>query len=217
MELKYSTPPSPELSHKSFLQRREEGWWLRPWSCGQGVQRSHGEEVTPRCSRRCQTACEGHKAQGRQRQRRHRMQGRCYREGPTLGILRSHQTDRQECFCGQGPHVCCCCLPCISSALHLLCLVFHTLCMYTTFPIRASMGVSILELISRQSSYAPSFLTKAAASDPVERMKLVVTNYIAGQQRCCIHTQNQSDFCCIVCLLRSVIQASTAPQASGSH
>jgi hypothetical protein len=56
-------------------------------------------------------------------------------------------------------------------------------CMYTTFPIRASMGVSILELISRQSSFAPSFLTRAAASDPVERMKLVVTNYIAGSAR----------------------------------
>ena len=55
--------------------------------------------------------------------------------------------------------------------------------MYTTFPIRASMGVSILELISRQSSFAPSFLTRAAASDPVERMKLVVTNYIAGSAR----------------------------------
>lgn len=52
--------------------------------------------------------------------------------------------------------------------------------MYTTFPIRASMGVSILELISRQSSFAPRFLTRAAASDPVERLKLVVTNYIAG-------------------------------------
>ena len=51
-----------------------------------------------------------------------------------------------------------------------------------TFPVRSSAPISMIEYTSRQNSYGPIFMNRASASsDPVERMRLIMTWNIACQ------------------------------------
>jgi hypothetical protein len=51
-----------------------------------------------------------------------------------------------------------------------------------TFPVRSSAPISMIEYTSRQNAYGPIFMSRAAASsDPVERMRLIMTWNIACQ------------------------------------
>jgi hypothetical protein len=51
-----------------------------------------------------------------------------------------------------------------------------------TFPVRSSAPISMIEYTSRQNAYGPIFMNRASAtSDPVERMRLIMTWNIACQ------------------------------------
>lgn len=51
-----------------------------------------------------------------------------------------------------------------------------------TFPVRSSAPISMIEYTSRQNAYGPVFMNRASAtSDPVERLRLIMTWNIACQ------------------------------------
>jgi hypothetical protein len=51
-----------------------------------------------------------------------------------------------------------------------------------TFPVRSSAPISMIEFTSRQNAYGPMFLNRASASsDPLERLRLIMTWNIACQ------------------------------------